>query len=1106
MGLKPNFKKKMLASSISSACLVLSLGATAQEGAGIEEEVIVTGVRAAQASAINAKRNAVSVVDGISSEDIGKLPDVTISDSLQRITGVQVTRTAGESGAVQIRGFEMVGTSLNGEEFLSATSISESTADFGDLPSQLMKGASVYKSPLSTLTTKGITGVVDLQTRRPFDMDEGFTFAGSAELDQGSETGENDPTITGLISWQNEKVGALVTFATTEKNLATNYNGYSDTSQDGGIGAANNHFTWVPVHDEDNPDDDRPKDDNLGVITEENYIVPQGFAAWNKVEERHRDGVNLSFQADLGSGFQLTSDYFYSEQERFNRRMGFVLDNRWQTFSNFAFASTEGDWADRDGRTGDSFVTQVSYVEEVPGGADITHTYDETWVGVNAYDVNAYRFKSFTQTNVNKEVSKNFNLQLDYDNDGALTGQVRLTVAEAEATMRHGYSEGDVLSIDSGARVTGPGGFVANQYCNNGEALVGVGDRDGDGASDGLAGCYADYSPMGIENGDFTLGYDASGNHPVFSGFNQQIGGPLGATATPTDYLANKDSYHVGAFSSEGNTDDIATLDTFSTKWNYEFDDSSPFVKSIDFGARIAKRTVDHDQFSYFSEFGDSNCGAQWKAVDQFTGANQDCQDGEWLDNPDFGTMISNPAARYVDGVLQPFMDGDDVVLDVNGDPQYPSEQIPAPRYILEGYTMLPPTRIDDHNNVVWVDDFGPVEGVPGVWTADPRDYDDPYAFHLRTFGNVQRVEDPGQTFDVDLLEHSYFLQTNFEFGKVTGNLGVKHIESELTIRRNVVGDGIEHSGANYDIGDEVTVKKYEDTLPSLNLSYAATDDIAVRFSAGKTMMPLNLEQWGGGAVPGRVFNNACLCMRLTDGGTQNGNPNLDPWRATNYDLTTEWYFGEASLFNVGYFKVDIDSFVTPGSVYLDLPDSDGVRRGPTLQSGEKGWRFGTNLQGEGGSVDGWEFASKVALSDFTDASFVSNLGFDVNLTLSDSESNEEDIFGGKKPFVGNSDTTYNVVAWFENDMFATRLAYNYRSERLVTWGSGGTGGQDLYQDDYDQLDFNFTYYATDEVSVYLNVSNIDESYQQAYVQFKEQKAYQNLYERRTALGVRATF
>src|SRR5690606_7760647 len=146
-----------------------------------------------------------------------------------------------------------------------------------------------------------------------------------------------------------------------------------------------------------------------------------------------------------------------------------------------------------------------------------------------------------------------------------------------------------------------------------------------------------------------------------------------------------------------------------------------------------------------------------------------------------------------------------------------------------------------------------------------------------------------------------------------------------------------EHSGASYDIGDDVISREYTDTLPAFNLAYQPLDDVIVRFAASKNMMPLELIQWGGGISPGRVFNDECSCMRLTDGGTASGNPDLNPWRSNNYDITAEWYFGDASLINIGYFMVDIESFVTDGSISLDLPDADGVRRGP--------WRLSTSLQ-----------------------------------------------------------------------------------------------------------------------------------------------------------------
>ena len=995
---------------------MLANGAYAQADA--IEEVLVQGVRAAQASAVSTKRDAVSVVDGISAEDIGKLPDVTISDSLQRIPGIQVERTAGESGPVQIRGLPYVGTSLNGESFLSATTIDTAGADFGDLPSQLFSGASVFKSPLASLTTLGVVGSVELKTRRPFDMQEGWTYAGSAEGDRGSISQEIDPTVTGLVSWQNETVGFLLTAATTEKNLASDFNGYFDTSENGSIGAANNnHLGW------DSPDTENP---------EIYHIVPQGFAAFHKEEERPRDGVNASFQMDLGEGFEVVVDHFFSEQERWNRRAGISQNNRWQGFNNYA---RPAEWGDNN------FVVEVRDED-----GNLTET--QNWRTVKAFDARPFRLQSFAQTNYNHEESNNSNFELNYDNDGALSGQVRITRATATASMRHGYSEGDLLSIDRGSLVTGPGGLVPADQCDvsRGDIVVGAN-----------GGCFAAYAPGGIEDNDFLIRYDASGEHPVFSGFDQVVDGGAGPRSI-TAYMEDINSYHVGAFSSEGNTDDDATMNTFSTKWNYEFNDA-PFITSVDFGLRQSAREVERTQFSYFAEFDDTGCAAQWKAVDQFAGSPEcdpDKAQGEFVTGVDQeGTVYANQFVNY---------------------------------------TLLNPTRLDEYNNVIFMDDFGPVKGLPGVWVADPRDYDDTLAFQERVFGPQRKVIDPGQSYTVKLDEFSYFLQANFEYGIVSGNLGAKIVETDLTIRQNEVGSGIPHSGASVDIGDVVTQRSYTDVLPALNTTFSVTDDIKIRASYGETMQPLSLINWGGGKSVGRVFNDECQCMRVANGSLA-GNPYLDPTRGENFDLSVEWYLGNASMFSIGAYQVEIESFVSDGTILMGEPDDDGIDRGPFV--------FTAPVQGRGGDVKGVELAAKLALSDITDAAFISNLGFDVNYTMSESSQEEKGINGKELPFPNNSEDTYNLVTWYENDFISARLAYNFRSERLITQGNAVTGLQGLYQDDYGQLDLNVTLNLNDEWSVYVNGSNILEEYQDTYLEFKDQQAFQNIYEARWAVGAR---
>ena len=1037
------FKKGVLASSIA---MVLAGGAAplamAADGADKEVEVIeVTGIRGSTKASINGKRFADSQVDGIAAEDIGKLPDVTITDSLQRITGVQIERVAGEGGAIQIRGLPEIDTTMNGETFLSATTIDTSGADLGDLPAQLFSGVDVYKSATARNTAQGIAGAIDLKTRRPFDMDDGWTFVGGAEATRGSITEETDPTFHGLAAYNSGKFGFLISAVSQDVTLASDYNGHNDTSENGGLGWTNNNHTWgAPTAPESHPD--------------VRYIVPHGFTAFNKTEERERDAIQASAQLDLGEGFTLTADLFYTKQDRFNARSGLNTNNRWQTFNNYAFAT---------GYTGEEWTVD---------GND--------WVGVNAYQMRPYRLQSFTQVNVNEEKSRNFNLQLDFDNGGALTGQVRFTDAHATARMRHAYGEGDIMSIDSGALVLGPGGFTSSQYCSDSDTVYG--DQ---------GGCFGQFS-QGIQDSDFFLTHSVAGT-PTFGGFDTVVDGGKGQR-TVAEYMADLDSYAVGAYSSEGNTDDEADMRTFSTKWNYALEDSD-VITSIDFGIRYSQRNIDHDQFSYTSDFGNGCDIAQWKAVDQ----NLDRGQGLLSDNPCVGVEGAGEYltedAFYADGtpVMGPF--------DVNGDGEIEDGE---QRQLTAGdwmpYTLLPPTRLDQHNTVSWQTNFGNVKGIPGVWVIDPSNFRDPRQFHLDTFGNVARTENGGATYDVGLDELSYFAQANFEYGNLSGNVGLKVIETTLTVKQNLIANNnLPHSGLGPDVGDVLSERDYKDELVSINLAYQAADDVVLRAAFSENMQVLDLAEWGAGKQVGMAFDNSCNCMRVQT-VTYNGNPDLNPWRSENWSLSAEWYAGEASLFSAAFFNIDIAEFTRRETEFRsEEPDSDGVIRGPHQTT------FTT--QSEGGEVSGFELAARVALSDFLGQdSILANFGFDLNYTNTDSKQESKDHLGKDLPFQGMSKDTYNAVVWYENDTFSTRLAWNSRSPRLHTLPTGGTGNQPLYQDDYSQLDFNATYNFSEDISFYINGSNITEEIQQTYIGHAKQKAFQNVYEARWTIGTRIAF
>src|SRR6202046_4609960 len=165
------------------------------------QEVTVTGVRASQIRAIELKREAPSIQDSISAENIGQLPDVTITDALQRITGVQINRDAGVGTSVDVRGLPQVGTMLNGEVFITPDQIDSQQPDFTTLPATLFNQVDVIKSATAGQTSSGISGALDLHTYRPWDLPHGFTYNYSADGERGSTTDKNGPEASGLVSY-----------------------------------------------------------------------------------------------------------------------------------------------------------------------------------------------------------------------------------------------------------------------------------------------------------------------------------------------------------------------------------------------------------------------------------------------------------------------------------------------------------------------------------------------------------------------------------------------------------------------------------------------------------------------------------------------------------------------------------------------------------------------------------------------------------------------------------------------------------------------------------------------------------------------------------------
>ncbi|MPQ59749.1 TonB-dependent receptor [Duganella sp. FT27W] len=244
--MKHTFKKTTIAMGLAQMAMMLGAAAQAQEQntsneatvntaaapAGAPVSVIVTGQRAALQSAQKIKQDADEVVDSISADDIGKLPDRSVTEVLQRVAGVTIDRAMArsdpdhfsvEGSGVSVRGLSYVRSELNGRDSFSANG--GRSLSFEDVPPELMSGVDIYKNPSAEQVEGAIGGLINLRTALPFDY-KGFKAAISGSATHSDlRKGKASPSYSGMVSnrWKTPfgEIGALVDLAYSESATRT---------------------------------------------------------------------------------------------------------------------------------------------------------------------------------------------------------------------------------------------------------------------------------------------------------------------------------------------------------------------------------------------------------------------------------------------------------------------------------------------------------------------------------------------------------------------------------------------------------------------------------------------------------------------------------------------------------------------------------------------------------------------------------------------------------------------------------------------------------------------------------------------------------------------
>lgn len=258
------------------------------------ETVEVTGIRHAIQSAIEEKKNSGSIVEAITAEDIGKLPDTSIAESISRLPGLTSQRANGRASAISLRGTDPAFTTalLNGREQVSTGD--NRSVEFDQYPSELLSSVVVYKTPDAQLVGQGLAGTIDLRTQRPLDYGKRAIVLnlrgernsnnnlGATATDEGYRA-----SFSYIDQFADNKFGITFGFAHLDQPLATQ-----------GVGA------YEPWH---------PNDPAAHATIPAGVYVTDGMKVRTDMGTNVRDGVMAALQFKPSDSFESILDLYYTK-------------------------------------------------------------------------------------------------------------------------------------------------------------------------------------------------------------------------------------------------------------------------------------------------------------------------------------------------------------------------------------------------------------------------------------------------------------------------------------------------------------------------------------------------------------------------------------------------------------------------------------------------------------------------------------------------------------------------------------------------------------------------------------------------------------------------
>jgi TonB-dependent receptor len=963
-------------------------------------EITVTGYRQSLQTALDTKRDSDLPIESVAPEDIGKMPDNNVAESLQRLPGVQIDRSGanGQGNSVLIDGLRQNLTTLNGDVFLTGKEFyvsgeasgggAGSNAQYGSLetiPSELVSGIDVIKNPNAALTEGGLGGTINLKTADPLLAPDGLSLGGLFRESDAQRQNDKTPDATVVGSY---KVNDRLAFnaSLTYSDLKTHTEEFEDYNRNG----------WSITNSATKPYAGSLTAADVGTIPQ-NYVLPQ-LGYFSDIEDESKE-KGASFDVGLKLTDSITTNllWFYSREDETTINYS---DKAWFNGQNTA---------------------------PVPG-LDPTQPYSIDGNGVvqNA-TFNALGAETATLFQENIAQANNFQWVTKFDDGGPLRGIFDASFAHATSNLQAAQADVEHGLYDTGEGVatspTAPG-------CNNGQLCA-----TSTTGNHGYEFNYANGGTSGLPSASYTGANANVLSNPAYTTFKSNW-----AWANYTD---QKD------FAVKG-----------EVKWDPAF--ITDVKTTITAGLRYAGRDVDQT----FGRYLINGTLADGLVAGTNTGTPA-AGFGPWLyyQDPGYGT----PSIPYSTAVSAP-----NLALTVNN--------FAVGNIIVKNPTTSGLNHPSTYLNQVWAG--------AGVTNTTEQFFKD----NLSSFDVTERTTAPYLMLDMGSPSSRFHM-----------NFGVRLVNTDLTIDGGAANPHPTYygtaswNGVQSNVIPVTTKRNYTDVLPSFNFVLDVTDSQKVRFGAARVVAPQDLYSLGLG--PSYNFTRGAsnpvtgAAQFKFDGGAE-GNPNLDPYRASQFLLSYENYFAPGGLASIAGFYKQVDNFVEIENIPTFENDDFGGHTANVTEPVNAG----------NGRIYGIELGGQYAFGDAV--AWLRGFGAAANYTYSQSQSTQVTSFGNRGPIPGVSRDAVTGTLYYENHGFSIRGSYSYRDKAINDSETGSTfpfGGKvyQIFAAPYGQLDAQASYDFNKHVGIIFSVQNLTDASQHTYLQWPNEPFTYDNWGRRFFLGVK---